>query len=318
MDTLSHALVGLAVAGLSGHQPSLNDPVFVAAVLGAQAPDFDIIAQIRGNMAYLRQHRAFSHSIPGVAVWSALLATGIMLFMPQAAWVSVFFWAFAGGLSHIILDYFNTHGVAILWPFRKERKSYPLLNVFDPILLLTMLSLYFLHLPMLSISLTTFASLAIYILLRYLMRRRAIAQLNEHFPSHTVVRSWVMPSLKQLMYWDFVIETDQQYYNGRIGSLYPVMEIKADFLKQDLSPLARKASETTLGEFFNLFTPFLYFEEEYPDNVAAKVTIYDLRYFDNRKFIHSATIVFDHGQSPMESYIHSLGRTIKVESYQNT
>ena len=46
MDSLSHALIGIAVAGLSGHQLSLSDPIYIAAILGAQAPDFDIIASL--------------------------------------------------------------------------------------------------------------------------------------------------------------------------------------------------------------------------------------------------------------------------------
>jgi inner membrane protein len=49
----------VAVAGLSGHQPALGDPIFVAAVLGAQAPDFDIVALARGNMAFSGSTGAF-------------------------------------------------------------------------------------------------------------------------------------------------------------------------------------------------------------------------------------------------------------------
>lgn len=313
MDTLSHALVGLALAGLSGHNPALNDSLYIATILGAQAPDFDIIAQVRGNVAYLRQHRAFSHSFPGIAIWSIAISCVIQLFMPQAAFGQTFAWAFAGGLSHIIIDYFNTHGVAILWPFRKERKSYPLLNVFDPILLVIMLTQYASRAPMLHISLTTFATLIIYILSRYLLRLRAGNWLKKEFANQTVSRVWVMPSLNHLLHWDFVVETERGYLNGRVGALYPVMAIQADLPKKTASPLTVEAQKTTLGEFFRSFTPFSYFEE-HPDLESQKVTIYDLRYFANKQFIHSATIIFDSDNAPCESYIHSLGHTIKVQT----
>lgn len=55
MDTLSHALVGIAIAGLSGHPLTVSDPIYLASILGAQAPDLDIIASVRGKFALLRQ-----------------------------------------------------------------------------------------------------------------------------------------------------------------------------------------------------------------------------------------------------------------------
>lgn len=313
MDTLSHALIGLAVAGLSGHPLSPTDPVYLAAIIGAEAPDFDIIAQVRGNMAYLKQHRSFSHSIPGVALWACAISLGIHFFLPQAPLINTFLWALAGGLSHTVIDYFNTHGTAILWPFRKERKSYPLLNVFDPVLFVLLMSLFAFPLTMLEYSLATFTTLIIYIGLRYLLRKRAIDVLLNRFYCKAPERIWVMPSLKRLLFWDFVVETKDRHLNGQLGAIYPVMEIRANLPRQARSPLAMEAEKTSLGEFFRTFTPFCYFEEAPSD--TAQVNIYDLRYYDNMRFIHSATIVFDQDNIPCESYMHSLGRTVKVNGY---
>jgi len=316
LDTLSHALVGLAVAGLSGHQPTLHDPIYIATMLGAQAPDFDIIAQVRGDMAYLRQHRAFSHSIPGITGWALAISLAIRFFMPQAAFGQVFVWSFAGALSHILIDYFNTHGVAILWPFRRDRKSCPLLNVFDPILLMLMLMPYASRPPMFDITLITFSLLSCYILAKYFLRQRATKWLGQQFCDQQVARVWVMPSLKRLFFWDFVVETKSRILNGRIGLLYPAMEIRADFPKHNHSPLTEEAQKSALGEFFRIFTPFIYFEE-HPSADSHTVMIYDLRYFADQHFIHSATIVFNHQNTLCESYIHSLGRTIKIKTADN-
>lgn len=311
MDSLSHALVGLAVAGLSGHQPSLGDPIYIATVLGAQAPDFDIVAQVRGNMAYLRQHRAFSHSIPGIALWAAAIAAGMELFASGTAAGQLWLWAFAGGLSHTVIDYFNSHGTAILWPFRRERKSFPLLNVFDPVLIILLLTTYATRLPMREISLLTFTTLALYICSRYYLRQRAAAWLTKRYAGELMHRIWVMPCLTRLFYWDFVVETERRYINGRLGALYPLLEIKADLPRHSLSPLAIEASKTTLGEFFTTFTPFIYFEEP-SGSEAGRVNIYDLRYHSGERFIHSATIAFTPEMTLREAYIHSLGQTIKV------
>jgi len=312
MDSLSHALISIAVAGLSGHPFSLYDPIFFATVLGAEAPDFDIITGLKGNFSYLRQHRVFSHSIPGLAIWSMLIAGLLYFFMSQTNLLSLFGWAFAGGLSHIIIDYFNTHGVAILWPFRRERKSLCLLNVVDPILLALMMGLYFLNLTMLQRSLGTFFIITAYITLRIILRNRGRNQIKSLFNSQKIVQLSVMPSLKRILFWDFVLETEDRHIVGQLGVLDSVLEINANLPKQKtISTFTIQAQKTPLGDFFTKFTPFLYFEEEQTIH-SLSVNIYDLRYIINKQFLHHGTIIFDSNKLPTASYMYSYGRTMKI------
>lgn len=312
MDSLSHALIGIAVAGLSGQPLSASDPVYIATILGAQAPDFDIIAHLKGSLAYLRQHRAFSHSIAGLAIWSFLIASGIHLFMPLTNTLLLFGWAFAGGLSHVLIDYFNTHGTAILWPFQKVRKSCHLLNVFDPVLLVLMLSPFGYKLTITHLSMAIFATIFLYIISRLYFRHRAAKWLNHYFDDYQIARIAVMPSLKRIFFWDFVLETENRYFIGQIGALYPVLEIKTTLPKQtEISDRTAEAQKTPIGDFFSTFTPFIYYEEQQEIN-AIKVNIYDLRYIINKQFIHSATIFFGENNIPYDSYMQSYGRKIKV------
>ncbi len=312
MDALSHALIGLAVAGLSGQPVSAGDPVYIAAVLGAQAPDFDIIAQVKGSLAYLRQHRAFSHSIPGLIIWSSLIACGMRLFMPSTNIFVLFGWAFAGSLSHVLMDYFNTHGTAILWPYQKIRKSCHLLNVFDPVLLTLMLSPFAYDLTPMHISLAIFTIIILYIFTRIYLRRRATKWLSNHFGNYKIIRILVMPSLKRIFFWDFVLETDNSYFIGQIGALYPVLEIRTTLpQKNGVSDMTAEAQKTPIGDFFTTFTPFIYYEEQ-QERDFSKVNIYDLRYIMNKQFIHSATILFGENNIPYDSYMESYGRKIKV------
>lgn len=312
MDTLSHALIGIAVAGLSGQPMDVGNPVYWAAVIGAQAPDLDIVALLRGNMAFLRQHRAFSHSIPGVAMWSLLVAAGIQFFVPQSAFFSILGWAFSGALSHIMIDYLNTHGTAILWPICRERRSSSLLNVFDPVLLALMLGPYLFGLSATESSAATFVLAAVYIAFRFYLRSRSTFWLKKMFHRQTIIHLLIMPSLKRTLCWDFLIETDTHHYIGVISTLTPLLEIKARLPKQGaLSPTAMKAQSTPLGAFFKTFTPYAYFEEQYDTNIL-RVNIYDLRYFINEQFLHRATIIFNDAKVPLTSYLYSEGRTIKV------
>ncbi|MDF2572004.1 MAG: yfhP [Sporomusa sp.] len=313
MDALSHGLVGIAVAGLSGHPLSFSDPLYLASIIGAQAPDFDIIAHIRGNFSYLRQHRSFSHSIPGLFMWSCLITFGFFLCMPNVLLFHVFIWSFLGGLSHIIIDFFNAHGAAILYPFSRERKSFSLLNVFDPVLLTIMFIVFLQGQSPRETSLLFFASVGLYTLLRYLLKIRATVLLRQHFANSNMTRILVMPSLKSIFSLDFVIETLDSYYVGQIGALQPVLTLHTELTKQTLSPALQGAQRTVLGEFFSSFTPFSYFAEYQDEEQHAKlVRIYDLRYFFNHGFLHSATIMFGLDEQPCDSYIQTYGRKIKI------
>lgn len=312
MDTLSHAVIGIAAAGLSGHPLSINDPIYIATLLGAQAPDFDIIALLRGKLAYLKQHRAFSHSLPGLALWSAFIALAMHCLMPQSSLFTIFGWAYAGGISHIVLDYFNTHGAAILWPLRSDRKSIPLLHVFDPILLLLLLPLYVLDLTPSGLAAVTFSTIVCYTGIRLYLRRRSTQWLKAHFSDHRMTRITVMPALNRLLFWDFVLETEKEYFIGQIGAFCPILEIHANLPRTPLvSRLTTEAQKTPLGDFFSRFSPFIYYEEHWDIDVL-KVNIYDLRYILNQQFLHQATIIFNDRNIPAISYMNSQGHIFKV------
>ncbi|MCC5466453.1 metal-dependent hydrolase [Pelosinus baikalensis] len=313
MDSFSHALVGIAIAGLSGHPLSIYDPIYLAAILGSQAPDFDIIAQIKGKFSYLRQHRAFSHSIPGLVLWSFLISAVLSIIMPQANFLTLLGWTFSGSLSHIIMDYFNTHGAAILWPIQKERKSLQLLNVFDPILFVLLLSVYAFDFTMFTLSCLTFIILTAYIFFRMVLRKKATKQLHRLFSQRDILQITVMPSLKRILFWDFVLETKNAYLVGQLGTISPALKLHADLVKQkDLSILTLQAKKTLIGDFFATFTPFIYFEEQKNPH-SISVTIYDLRYVLDKQFLHRATIIFDHNSNhPTTSYLHTYGSTTQI------
>ncbi len=310
MDALTHGLIGVAVGGLSGQPISFDNPIYLAALLGSQAPDFDLIAMARGGMSYLKQHRAASHSLPGIVGWATLIAGVLYLFMPGTTFLTLWCWALAGALSHIVMDYFNTHGVALLWPLYRKRLSSNLLNVFDPILLVLLLSPYLVGLPMVQISLLSFAAIGLYLLLRLALRQKAYHWLRNRFADFHLGRLLIMPSLEKISYWDFVLETKGHYFVGRLGALYPDLIISTILPKQDRSAIMEQARKTTLAEFFAIFTPICYFEEQQRDG-NTEVQIYDLRYFQKNCFLHSGIIVYEDENTPTESYVQSYGHKLK-------
>ncbi|BBB89718.1 metal-dependent hydrolase [Methylomusa anaerophila] len=312
MDTLTHALVGIAVAGISGEPFSLSNPIYLASLIGAQAPDFDIIAQLGGNVTYLKQHRAFSHSVPGLCIWASLITGTFYLVMPGVSLLQVFFWAFAGGVSHILMDYFNAHGAAIIWPLSKSRISSHLLNVFDPLLLALLLMVFIQRWTPGETSIAVFVILSVYIYLRYHLRKRSAEWLKQQFSTDEIGRMLMMPSLTRIFFWDFVIETEQYYFVGQVGAMRPIINIHAHLIKQRVSSLTLEAQKTAVGEFFAAFTPFSYYVEQTTgESMEKQVCIYDLRYFFRSKFMHSAIVLFDQDELPYDSYIHTYGKIMK-------
>lgn len=311
MDTLTHVVLGLAVAGLSNQPFSLHDGVYIASILGAQAPDFDILAQVHSRFSYLRQHRAFSHSLPGLMIWSFLITLGLYFFMPNVTLLPIFLWSFAGGLSHILIDYFNTHGVALLWPVKKTRQSTHLLNVFDPFLLVLLLIIYTFGQGGQKTSLAAFIAIGAYITMRAAWRSHAKRSLVQHFKHCQIKRVLIMPSLQSILYWDFILETPEHYLVGKINLFYSLPKIKIHLPKNGFSEIVDFAKGTPLGNYFSTSSPFIYFEE-LKNNDSTTIKMYDLRYLLKEEFVHSATVLFDDKNKPYDSYILSEGKKIRV------
>src|SRR6056297_2806369 len=104
MDPITHALAGSVVASFSGNSLSLTDPLYLGAILGSVVPDLDIVYQLKGDVSYLKNHRGFSHSIPGLILLSTLIS-GILFFLfPNIVFSKLLFWTFAGACSHTLLD----------------------------------------------------------------------------------------------------------------------------------------------------------------------------------------------------------------------
>lgn len=312
MDSLSHAFLGVAVAALSGHPLSIHDPVYIAAVLGAEAPDFDILVWVRSHFAYLKAHRAFSHSFPGLLVLAGFftaVACGIGL---TADLFAFFGWFLAGSLSHSLIDYFNTHGVSLLWPLSKIRQTNHLLNVVDPLLWLLFCIPYLISQTPLFISQMTFLVLTFYLLFRAALRRLVTNRLTRLYSLQPIQQLAVMPNLQRIFTWDFVLQSADAYMIGEYSLLTGTLLIRQTLQRQEKHQAVLKLlQDTPLGKFFESFTPFLYWDVKCLES-GLLVTCYDLRYYLNQKFVHSGMIRFDHGNQPCISYLYTYNRMIQL------
>lgn len=286
MDPLSHGLIGLAV--FASQNPSgFTSPACIGAVLGAMAPDLDIIAKIKGDYAYYNHHRVESHSVPGIIELSALITLGLYLFFPGMILTQVFIWSLIGGLTHILFDLLNSYGVALLYPFNREKYTLSLLMIYDPALIILCISLVYRRKANYKESLVFSLLFILYLLIRAYDRYRLKGRLKGLLAREGIEQIKVMPSTFNPLKWDFVVETKNFFHVGEVGSLYR----KTNFLrrlKKMRDTLIQESLKEELGIYFSSFTPLMHIDmiEREKDKILVRMT--DLRYRIKNQFMHHA------------------------------
>ncbi|WP_420607922.1 metal-dependent hydrolase [Novosphingopyxis sp.] len=144
MDNFTHSLTGWAL-GQTGLKRKTGLGLTVL-ILGANMPDIDVLAEPLFGLPSIQYHRGFTHGIGGVLTMPLLLA-GLLWMLdrwqrsngeraPDARWWRQwhrrplgrdpvrFGWlvalAYAGTLTHPLLDFTNTYGIQLLAPFSER------------------------------------------------------------------------------------------------------------------------------------------------------------------------------------------------------
>jgi len=141
MDTGTHLVMGLGLAGLASIDPVIAaDQTFHAAILigtvaGSQAPDLDGLLRFKNNATYIRNHRGASHSLPAIAIWTALITILLQIgFRFSLPWLHVIGWVLLAVVVHVLSDLFNTYGTQAMRPFTEKWISWNIIHIFDPII----------------------------------------------------------------------------------------------------------------------------------------------------------------------------------------
>ncbi|MDO7907085.1 metal-dependent hydrolase [Paenibacillus sp. JX-17] len=138
MDTATHFVIGIGLAGLAYTDPAVAaDPklaavVMAATILGSQAPDFDGLLRLKNNAVYIRNHRGWSHSVPFWFIWIGLISGLLsLLFMRMDYW-HIALWTAVAVCFHVFTDVFNTYGTQAMRPFTSKWISWNIIHIFDP------------------------------------------------------------------------------------------------------------------------------------------------------------------------------------------
>ncbi len=291
MDPITHAIVGLAVGCKAGGPLSLSNGLVVASALGAVMPDIDIVAYLRGEFAYLRQHRGFSHSIPGLALIALSLGLVLDMVYPAYSFTALVIWAFWGALSHTFLDLFNSYGVKILWPFNRRMCTLNLLTLFDPILFgMMLLSIVYGRGTDFDMLLTMMPPF--YILIRLLMRLVARGRVRRKLQNNgSKLDIITFPAMRNPFAWDFVVNISRERLVGSIDIITGRFKIICS-LKCITDEMKNIILGTNLGKLFSEFTPLYHIDCRNEEDKWIG-SLMDLRYFVKDRFLHNGMLIMD-------------------------
>lgn len=218
MDIVSHGLTGLLVARATTAR--LSSPAAAAALLGALSPDLDALAKFWDPLAPLSVHRVASHSFLG-GIPSALAVAGLVRAVGGGAFWRLAGLAYAGLVSHIVLDAFTPFGAALLWPLDPRRWSVGSLHVIDPTVSLIVVAGLFLSRwwrpPATWVARAGLLALTAYLLLGLAALRIIEARWTQALDRQgtATVRSAVAPVFPGPWRWLGVAETDDSLIRAR-------------------------------------------------------------------------------------------------------
>ena len=139
MDPITHVAVGgLLSQLLPGPSPGWSA---VAGMFFTLLPDCDYFFIFSDRLAFIRHHRAFSHSLAALPL-VALLAAGVAWVLGGPRWFQpIFFLGLAVLASHLlVLDLATSYGTQLLFPFSRKRFALDWLFIIDPYLTVLLLA----------------------------------------------------------------------------------------------------------------------------------------------------------------------------------
>jgi inner membrane protein len=240
--------------------------------------DIDLLSLLFGPSAYLAAHRTYTHSLVGTVAVIALAVFFVRLLArkhPESITALLLPLAVAAVL-HIVLDLFQSEGVALLWPFHPSRFAMNWLPPLDPwilaLLLAGVLVPELLRLVSSEIgaknksprgrngALVALALVLTLIGMRALLHSSSIASLDPHsYRSESARRVGAFPDAFSLLTWHGVVETQSLLclVDVPVGPGRTFDPEKAEcFHKPQPSPELDAAQKTHVAQAYIQIIPF--------------------------------------------------------------
>lgn len=215
MDIVTHGITGVLVSRAlpSGQRGSM----MTAGLIGALAPDLDIVARLWDPMAAITFHRTATHSFLG-GFLVAVTVAGLVWSFRRETFLRLFGFAYLGLLSHIGLDLLTSFGTAVLWPLSDRRFALAQHYLIDPIF--STLALAFLIATFRSkgkrifLARAGFAGIVLYMFVTGAHQQMASSRWQNFMDAQGIrpIRSAVLPLFPGPFRWLGVSETEKGFY----------------------------------------------------------------------------------------------------------
>ncbi|MEI5908547.1 metal-dependent hydrolase [Bacillus spongiae] len=307
MDTGTHVVMGFAIAGISTLDPvvaentATSQAVFIAALVGSQAPDIDTVLKLSNNATYLRNHRGITHSIPAVLLWPIAIVSVLYPFFPTANLFHLWIWTFIAVFLHVFVDIFNAYGTQAIRPISSKWVALGVINTFD----LYIFGFHVIGLVLWGIGfdpgwtfITIYGIIVIYYILRFIAQYFVKIAVRKTVPK--AERIIISPTI-HFFQWRVAIITKDRYFVARAyrRSVTILDEYKRIPLPEnDIIQAAKK--DKNISAFLS-FSPVFRWEIEYDDE-KYEVRLIDLRYRSNGHYPFVAVVHLDQNLDILNSY----------------
>ena len=337
MDTLTHALLGAAVAQLGFRHRIGRDATWMAAA-AAVTPDLDffvgpLVTAFGGNgNNHLFEHRGLSHSLLFAPVLAAAVAgvwwlarryvlrqraAGNFASDPAPFWL-IYACTLSALITHPLLDWCTPYGTELLAPLSGARYAIDVISVVDflftGILALTLIACFLVRRfvarmePQSSLMLgrAGFVLAMAYLLGGHILHDEAVAEARLRMAEAHIVRVDAYPALGTIFTWRVVVETDDAWTAMRLrpAAETPVAPPRETARKQ-VSPWidrARELPQVSDYEWFAMGRVRAAYREEEGLRI---VEFSDMRYSPRLESIESLW--------PLQVTFDAAGNLLKVE-----
>lgn len=307
MDTGTHVVMGIGLAGLAtldpviAHDPFTAHAALVGTLTGSLVPDIDTVLKLKDNASYIRHHRGNTHSLPATFLWPILLTVFISHFSNTSSILHLWMWTFIAVGIHVFVDIFNAYGTQALKPISNRWIALGIINIFDPFIfglhILGFVAWAIVGYPG-YVFLTVYGILIFYYLLRIWQHKKAKDLVHEKIP---VVEAIYLSPTYKLTNYHLSAKSATQYFVGEIkGSRIEIIDIfdRRPIPEDDLFKVA--LNDPNIKAFLH-FSPIHRWEREKRER-GEEIRFIDLRYLSNGHYPFAATVWIDDNGKIISSY----------------
>ncbi|MGG1517503.1 metal-dependent hydrolase [Paenibacillus oryzisoli] len=327
MDTGTHLVIGLGLAGLSHIDPAVSadtataTAVFIGTVVGSQIPDVDGLLRFKGNAVYIRNHRGRSHSLPALPLWTLLITGALALFFHGIPLLHLAMWVGLAVCFHVFTDCFNTYGTQAVRPFTEKWISWNIIHIFDPFIFTSHLAAIFMwSFKIASPALifpTLYALIALYYIWRTLDHFIIEKGLYRKDPTYQPGDKYTLIVTFNLYVWNVV--------KRRANGTYQLGELKNGKLKWLDTVTSAEHPAVEASKQHEDIQALLYFSSFAAAEVKThrwgyEVRWADVRYRHRKQYPFVGVLLMDHNYEVLDSYVgwvndSKLGKKLRVDLY---